>query len=102
MDTLHTDLAAVRDTIRRLTIDTTRLAFQSWPWEAQHNIHNALAQARTEEARLIARMEAEEQRTAELVAAATRSGNATLFAIAYVAAGVAVARVELLADALAA
>lgn len=102
MDSLHTELAAIRDRIRRLTADTTRLTFQSWPWEAQHNTYNALTRARAEEARLVARIDAEEQCTAELVAAATRSGNPALFAIAYVAAGVATARVQILADALAA
>lgn len=87
MDALHAELAATRDTIRRLTIDTSRLGFNGWPWEAQHNTHAALARYRTEEANLIARIEAEEQHTTELVAAAEASGNPILFAIAYVAAG---------------
>lgn len=89
MDTLHTDLAAVRETIRRLVLDTTRLAFDGWPWEAQHNTWNALARYRAEEQRLTALIEAEEQRTTELVAAAEASGSPALFALAYVLVGTA-------------
>ena len=89
MDALHAELDTVRATIRRLTIDTTRLAFQSWPWEAQHNTRNALARYRAEETRLVARIDADEQRTATLVEAAEASGSPILFAIAYVAAGAA-------------
>ncbi|MDX3314658.1 hypothetical protein P1S61_37525 [Streptomyces sp. ME08-AFT2] len=86
---MDAELDTVRATIRRLTIDTTRIAFQSWPWEAQHNTYNALTNYRAEEAKLIARIDAAEQRTATLVEAAEISGNPLLFAIAYIAVGVA-------------
>ncbi|WP_405960797.1 hypothetical protein OG235_27930 [Streptomyces sp. NBC_00024] len=86
---MHTELAEARAEIRRLTIDTARLAFQSWPWEAQRSTHNALARCRAKEAKLAARIDAAEQRTAKLMKAAESSGNPLLFAIAYVAAGVA-------------